>query len=282
MEEESVIHLFARCKFAQIVWHISPCHLDVGAIQGASLTEWWSNLLERWKGGKEDKSFWAAIGSIMWRLWICRNDVVFNNHLERPDLVCQTAIREAAEFITINAVDEQSEVAIQGDVSACKWRRPGRGIFKVNFDGGLDKNGDVGGLGMVIRDWQGKFISARAFQIKHATDPLLVEALAARESLQLALELGINNILLEGDSQQLIRLIQTQAEDHRMVGVIVADILRFLAGFSVADLAFVKRSGNGVAHNVAQRAVRGPVFSTWEFRPPLWLLSSLQRDGCPV
>lgn len=43
-------------------------------------------------------------------------------------------------------------------------------------------------------------------------DPLMVEGLAARESFQLAMELGLDNIIMEGDSQQLIRLIQRRGE----------------------------------------------------------------------
>lgn len=80
--------------------------------------------------------------------------------------------------------------------------------------------------------------------------------------MQLAMDLEIDNIIVEGDSQQLIQLIQRHMEDHQSVGVIVADILRHLAGFSGADTVFVKWSDNSMAHNVSQRVVRGLVSST--------------------
>ncbi|KAG5517735.1 hypothetical protein RHGRI_038197 [Rhododendron griersonianum] len=76
---------------------------------------------------------------------------------------------------------------------------------------------------MVIRDWQGNFIAARAIQRQRTTDPLLVEALAARECVKLARDLGINKIIIEGDCQQLTRMLQHHREEHRTVGVIVAD-----------------------------------------------------------
>ncbi|KAG5517734.1 hypothetical protein RHGRI_038197 [Rhododendron griersonianum] len=85
---------------------------------------------------------------------------------------------------------------------------------------------------MVIRDWQGNFIAARAIQRQRTTDPLLVEALAARECVKLARDLGINKIIIEGDCQQLTRMLQHHREEHRTVGVIVADTLRSMSGFS--------------------------------------------------
>lgn len=58
------------------------------------------------------------------------------------------------------------------------------GYFKINFDGGVDRQGKECGLGMVVWDWHGRLIAARAVHEHHVTDPLLVEALAAREGLQ--------------------------------------------------------------------------------------------------
>lgn len=85
-------------------------------------------------------------------------------------------------------------------------------------------------------------------------DPLMVEGLAARESFQLAMELGLDNIIMEGDSQQLIRLIQRRGE-HQIIWVVISDITRLLDGFSTAETCFVRRSGNGTTHSIAQKAV---------------------------
>lgn len=40
------------------------------------------------------------------------------------------------------------------------------------------------------------------------------------------------------------------------MGVIVADILRLPDRFPEANASFVKQGGNGVAHSVAQKAVK--------------------------
>lgn len=88
--------------------------------------------------------------------------------------------------------------------------------------------------------------------------------------------LGNRLSFLCGVSIQLIRLVQKQSDEHQNVGVSVADILRLLDSFQEANTSYVRRSGNGVAHSIAQKAVRGSKCSTWEFGPPsLWLLSTL-------
>ncbi|KAI8525227.1 hypothetical protein RHMOL_Rhmol13G0213400 [Rhododendron molle] len=109
----------------------------------------------------------------------------------------------------------------------------------------------------------GRFIAARAIGKQFLTDPLVVEAMAARDSLLFAMEMGLESVTIEGDSQQLVQLVQRRKEGHPGVGVLVADIMHILAGFSSAEVSFVRRSGNGVAHSIAQKAVRGLVSSTW-------------------
>lgn len=47
------------------------------------------------------------------------------------------------------------------------------------------------------------------------------------------------NIELEGDSQQLIRLIQRWLDKHQYVGVIMADIPQFIDGFLSVSTCFV-------------------------------------------
>ncbi|KAI8564080.1 hypothetical protein RHMOL_Rhmol03G0154700 [Rhododendron molle] len=55
--------------------------------------------------------------------------------------------------------------------------------------------------------------------------------MVARDGLHFAMELGLEFVIIEGDSQQLVHLVQRRKEDHQVVGVLVADILHLLAGF---------------------------------------------------
>ncbi|KAI8556930.1 hypothetical protein RHMOL_Rhmol05G0295000 [Rhododendron molle] len=141
-------------------------------------------------------TFGVGVGTILWRIWLCRNEAVFNGHVDRPDIVCQTAIRDAVDFLSAQEEGRRSVGVTKG----YKWLDARDGCdhglascFKLNFDGGIDHRGGRCGMGAVRRDWNGKFIAARAVGKLYVTDPLVVEAMAAREGLQFARELGLES-----------------------------------------------------------------------------------------
>ncbi|KAI8546648.1 hypothetical protein RHMOL_Rhmol07G0135800 [Rhododendron molle] len=80
--------------------------------------------------------------------------------------------------------------------------------FKINFDGGLDNQSKSSGVGIIIRDEFGIFRAARAIHYGNLMSPVVIEALAARDGLLFGREVGLRYIQLEGDSQQIINLIQ--------------------------------------------------------------------------
>lgn len=90
-------------------------------------------------GRDDSKPFWAKVVTIIWRLWICRNDVLFHNHMSRPDVVCQEAIRDAASFLSAHEEGQLSSERVQLDRNSnvLGWQRPLEGWFKINFDGGV-------------------------------------------------------------------------------------------------------------------------------------------------
>ncbi|KAI8539214.1 hypothetical protein RHMOL_Rhmol09G0164000 [Rhododendron molle] len=67
-DKESVLHLIARCPFAQIVWRMSLLGVNIEFVLTDSMMDLWDNLLERWKGMREDKGVWAAVGAIIWKI----------------------------------------------------------------------------------------------------------------------------------------------------------------------------------------------------------------------
>lgn len=195
----------------------------MNSIPGDTIFTWWENLQDRWKGVQGHREEWAAVGSIVWRLWKCRNDVVFNNIAWRPDVACSKAILEASEFLKAVIASNEIRGGMQGDhaLEQTKWEKPLRGWVKVNFDGGLDKINKTSGLGIVIRNADGSFRAARAVHIGNLMNPMVLEGMAARESLVFAKELGLQKVQLEGDSQRVIQMIQKEEEINIEVGTLV-------------------------------------------------------------
>lgn len=148
-----------------------------------------------------------------------------------------------------------------------RWSLPVGGVFKFNFDVGLDIRSRQG-VGLVERDSGGRFVAARCLVLSGITTPLVAEALTAREGLVLASTLGVTRVQFEGDSLILIRMIRRELAVHRDIEVIVEDIRRLACDFWVCDFSFIKRTGNGVAHCLAHRGYGCVGVCTWEAYQP--------------
>ncbi|KAI8551050.1 hypothetical protein RHMOL_Rhmol06G0154700 [Rhododendron molle] len=73
--------------------------------------------------------------------------------MSRPDLVCQEAIRDAASFLSAHEEGQLSSERVQLDRNSdvLRWQRPLEGWFKINFDGGVGRQGKRSGLGSMLR-----------------------------------------------------------------------------------------------------------------------------------
>ena len=61
----------------------------------------------------------------------------------------------------------------------CKWKPPREGMFKVNFDGVVFFDLDCAGVGVVVSDHKGKFLSDLSKKIVRPLNPEVVEVKAA-------------------------------------------------------------------------------------------------------
>ena len=96
-----------------------------------------------------------------------------------------------------------------------------------------------------------------------------VEVLATRKALELTVELGFDNIILEGDSEILIKSLAKCGKSLAHYGHLIAGIHVLMARFSSPSLSHVRRHCNRLAHALARRASSTPDLSIWmEEIPP--------------
>ena len=72
--------------------------------------------------------------------------------------------------------------------------------FKLNFDGACFDEGVVSGYGAMIRNEKGNVMAALAVKGGAVWDSEEVEVLPCRKSLKFAIDAGLMEIILEGDS----------------------------------------------------------------------------------
>ncbi|XP_030959057.1 uncharacterized protein LOC115981006 [Quercus lobata] len=96
-----------------------------------------------------------------------------------------------------------------------RWKPPGTGLFKINFDGAVFEDRALVGLGIVIEDESGLIIAALSQKIPLPSSVEMVEALAVRRGNKLAHSLAKRAVLaadtdvwLEELPQDLIDVFQ--------------------------------------------------------------------------
>lgn len=133
-----------------------------------------------------------------------------------------------------------------------KWKPPGAGdIYKVNTDA-AKKSGNKVGFGNAMRDSVGDVMLTACEWIEGDVPIEIMEAVGARFAMQITLEAGLKDIVLETDNAKLFSHLQKGKVEHTDFGLIVGDILKLVASCDFISYSQVKRSGNQGAHYMAK------------------------------
>ncbi len=82
-----------------------------------------------------------------------------------------------------------------------KWSHSAQHSYKVNFNGAIFKESNERGIGVVICDLAGMVIATLSHKVKTVHSVEMIEALATKRAILLAMEVGLFDVELEGDSK---------------------------------------------------------------------------------
>ena len=144
------------------------------------------------------------------------------------------------------------------------WLPPSPSVYKVNFDGATFSDIATAGLGVVVRDSEGLVIAALLERIHLPPTVAALEALACRRSILFAIELGLQEVVFEGDSEVIFKLLTAEQPCMSAFGHIIEDSRSLAARLRLATFTHTKRQGNNVADNLAKLAKN-------LYEPQVWL-----------
>ncbi|KAA3486789.1 reverse transcriptase [Gossypium australe] len=156
--------------------------------------------------------------------------------------------------------------AIWGDRNSCvhektskletKWRHPPGQEIKINFDGAFDERSKSSASGVVVRNSSGRVLISRTTIHRGITSAFAAEAVACCQATQIALDMNIENIIIEGDSLSVIKKCKNINQDKSLIGPFIHDIHRLKLRGRRFEFEYIPRSANNLAHILAKETLR--------------------------
>lgn len=136
--------------------------------------------MELWWQDQSNKDWCLSVAMVlMWYIWKCRNEAIFEHKLSLPGVVCKRAVEYLHEFLVANSLNTTTVVSNEEGATS-SWIRPPDGMFKINVDGSWKKELGKGGYDIVFRDSKGFFAAVSMGVLQWFASSFVAEALAIR------------------------------------------------------------------------------------------------------
>jgi ribonuclease HI len=148
------------------------------------------------------------------------------------------------------------------------WTAPNSGGKKANWDVAINKAQGNVGVGVIIRDENGWIVAAMSRTRQGLLEPTTGEAFGAFQAARLITELGLQNIILEGDAKQIVDAINSNMSTWSQYGHLVEDTRRLVCSLSRWKCIFTHREANEAAHRLAKAAAMNISDMIWRDQTP--------------
>lgn len=141
-------------------------------------SEYWDSMLDK---AKDEELEALLIGS--WVIWSHRNNVVFRG--EQPSYL--SLINQVTKFMAQQSTTFQTDslnIPQKSPSNKSKWRPPPLHTWTLNADASWSDSIHRGGVGWVIRNWEGDIVLAGNRFVEACCNVKLLEATAILEGLQ--------------------------------------------------------------------------------------------------
>ncbi|XP_075635372.1 uncharacterized protein LOC142607649 [Castanea sativa] len=272
--QESIVHVFFECPFANIIWRHLSHPLNIDNIPPRLAPEWIELILNPSTHlglNPQDAHAFTLLAAIACdRIWWSRNKLVFDSSPPASPIDVTADINRS-----FSAYSNAWKLKMQPTISA--WEPPPPGWVKFNFDVAITLSASFPSA--IFRDSNRHFISI--FTAKESISSLAwAKAKAALLAVSSAANLQLPSIIFEGDAKIVIDSIKAPSStpfwDLRLI---ISNIQLLLPYFSQVVFNFCHRASNGLTHSIAFWA---SFCSTWGPQPissiPSWVLCE-DSDG---
>ena len=137
------------------------------------------------------------------------------------------------------------------------------------------------GIGVIIRDSAGMVIAALSQKLALPLGALEIKAKAMEVGVQFALDVGVRDVTVEGDSKCICNALQGQGETASSVQNVVAGTIHLAQAFRNIVFSHTKRQANVPAHLLAQYAANIDNYVAWLEECPSHVGLACNHDASP-
>ncbi|XP_072058140.1 uncharacterized protein [Arachis hypogaea] len=246
---ETMEHCLRDCEKSRCIWKmLDPLLID--SFEGTPLEFWIRKVMP----GNE-----AIVGAGLWWVWRHRCNDIFNNGDQWSNYKVVAMAR-----ITANDLRKFASTKCITFKDRRRWKPPIGDTFKVNCDASLFSDWNLAGIGCVIRDSNGRWISGCSSS--YPLGPIVrCELFAVWRGLILAWDYGLRDIVCKTDSLDILHILKNPANGLNCDVVdILQKIQELLSRPWVVDYEWIIRDANIVADWLARYAVKtNPTHVIW-------------------
>lgn len=265
-EMETSGHVLWNCDVARAVWSESPRAMQKCAVEANDFSLIFNHLCERLS--VEDLELAAVIAH---RIWLRRNQWVFENSFLPPKCLLKGAADSLLQFRMANSLSPNSASQISPSVTG--WKPPSADTVKVNWDAAIDKRKNLMGVGDIARNHFGEVLAAQCAVQRYIVDPAVAEAIGAKMGAALGRLLGLQSIFLEGDASAVVAALKRDDEEYNRF-----ESIETLKVFPEWDVGAVRRNCNNVAHQLAKLVVSQELNQIWLYSFPSCIFDAVYAE----
>ena len=270
-ENETVLHVLWECSVAKDVWAGCSRELQKHVSGQNDLAFLFEELRQ-----KLSVEVFELFVVQLWLIWSQRNAIIHGGVMQDPTKLGQ----RAREF-----VEEYRQAQIHLSIptatlsSSHTWNPPPCRLFKLNFDAAVFNDIKASGIGDVIRNDLGEIMVSMSAKGPQVADSEEAEILACSRALEMAVDSGFSDLIVEGDNASVMKNIAGPCPRFSRFGHLYEDIHCLVSGLRSNSIQFVHREANRVAHSLARYARNLDDDLIWMEDIPPFVLEALYVDS---
>lgn len=201
LKEETIAHVLWNCEIARETWACTKASTPVGVSDGWTFQDilWHMIILDQVEEARV-----AMVVTVAWVLWCNRNVTRTGGKKKSGREMAHWAATYLAKYTTAT---ELPGPPTPTEVLRSLWEPPPGNWYKVNVDGALLTEHKSAGVSVIIRDSEGWVEAALSKRLEVPLGALEAEAKAFETGLLFAKDIGVHEIILEGDSMIMYRAL---------------------------------------------------------------------------